>query len=218
MTSKVIGKCLAAITCGTVLVLAGCGTDSTSGSQKSSGTTVAASAAVTSPAKADGGSSAPTPSPVDNTVTETTTAAQDPTTTSAAAAALWDPCSLAASDLTAAGLSAASKTRVPGTPPTQICHWQSADQSFELLIGASERPLADLMRPGTVKDIRNTEFYGRPLSLYRSVQDTNNLGCYIGTAASFGSIEFTVRHTKSQTDPCADSNKIGAKLFNSLPS
>lgn len=139
-----------------------------------------------------------------------------------AAGGIWDPCTLPDAELTAAGLNVGSETRLPDptVPSRRICRWQAADGTYELVAGASERSIDDLLAPGTYQDLRRTEFYGRQVVVYRSVQDTNMLGCYVGTPAAFGSIVFTVRNTTPQKDAsqaCANANRLAAKLFTSLP-
>ncbi|MEV6392914.1 DUF3558 family protein [Nocardia xishanensis] len=235
MTSRTTSLGVAALAGAAVLLLAGCGGTSGDGSQASSGTTSVASSATTSAAgRAEGGATAapgdaepggPAPTRADGG-SPAPTAAEPPTspvaTSQPAADSYWDPCTLPESDITAAGLNAATKERIPDPnhPAWKMCRWQAADQTYSVVIAASDRTTEDLLEPGTYQDLRRTEFYRRQVVQYRSVQDTHKLGCYIGTPATFGSIVFTVRNTRIQTDvgdPCADANHLGAALFRSLP-
>ncbi len=136
--------------------------------------------------------------------------------------ALWDPCSLPESKISAAALDTSTKKRLtnPDRPTWRMCQWQAIDRSFELVIGTSTRTIDDLLEPGTFQDLRRTEYYGRQVVLYRSVQDTHKRTCNIGTPAPFGSTELAVRTTKIQTDAfdsCADVQRMGAALLTSLP-
>ncbi|MEU6587435.1 hypothetical protein [Nocardia sp. NPDC046763] len=152
-----------------------------------------------------------------------TTAVGNPSATTApAAGSVWDACSLSESALSAAGLNTASKTRVPdaGNPASRVCKWQSTDQSYELVVTASDATMDDQLASGRYNDVRRTQYYGRDVVVYRAVQDTNKLGCYTGTPAAFGSIVFTVRNAVVQAgegEPCAEANRLGAALFRSLP-
>ncbi|MFJ9364427.1 DUF3558 family protein [Nocardia sp. NPDC101769] len=234
MTGKAGGSHLAALACGAVMLLAGCGTTSVDSSRSPGGSTSATGAAATTTARTDGASAAPQPGPGDDGATTpantapgtpapATTAAGSPSTTTASATStVWDACSLSESALAAAGLDTATKERVSDAtfPAWRSCKWQSADRTFELFVTAYDRPLEVQLEPARYQDVRRTEYYGRQVIQYRAAQDTHKQGCYVGTPAAFGSIEFLVHNTRVQTDvgdPCADANRVGAALFRSLP-
>ncbi|MET9287986.1 DUF3558 family protein [Nocardia beijingensis] len=226
MRRRTTGRGVATVACGAVLLLAGCETSSESTSPTPSrAASVTSSGASSTTARADGGPAAPEPTRPDaGTTAPVITASGSPAATSAgsAAGALWDPCTLPESDLSAAGLDTTTKARISDAtfPTWQMCRWQSIDRTFQLVIAASERTIDDLLEPGTYQDLRRTEFYGRQVIQYRSVADVHRLGCDVGTPAAFGSIVFAVRNTRIQTDvgdPCADANRVGAGLFRSLP-
>ena len=144
------------------------------------------------------------------------------TTTAPITESVWDACSLSESALSAAGVDTSSKTRVAdaGNPAARVCKWQSADQSYELVVTASDKALDDQLASGKYNDVRRTQYYGRDAVVFRAVQDTNKLGCYTGTPATFGSIVLTVRNAHVQTgegEPCAEANRLGAALLRSLP-
>ncbi|WP_083894716.1 DUF3558 family protein, partial [Nocardia tenerifensis] len=166
----------------------------------------------------------PAPAPGDPAPAPGAPAPEKPAATPAppAADAIWDPCTLPESNISAAGLDPATKKRLnyPDYPSWRMCQWQATDRSFELVIGATAKTTDDLLAPGTYKDLRRTEYYGRQVVQYRSVQDTHLRTCNVATPAPYGSTEFAVRTTKVQTDDfdsCADANKLGAALFRSLP-
>ncbi|MDN2495756.1 DUF3558 domain-containing protein [Nocardia nova] len=143
------------------------------------------------------------------------------TTTAPITESVWDACSLSESALSAAGVDTSSKTRVAdaGNPAARVCKWQSADQSYELVVTASDKALDDQLASGKYNDVRRTQYYGRDVVVFRAVQDTNKLGCYTGTPAAFGSIVLTVRNAHVQTgegEPCAEANRLGAALLRSL--
>jgi hypothetical protein len=221
MTSRTAYLGVAAMACGAVMLLAGCGGTSVDASQTSSGTTsVAGSTITTSPGRDEGRTTAAAPDRGD-----AESGGPAPTRVddrSPAPGSYWDPCSIPESDLTAAQLNTATKERITDAtyPAWQMCRWRSTDQTFSVVIAASDRTIDDLLEPGTYQDLRRTEFYGRQVVQYRSVADVHKLGCDIGTPAAFGSIVFAVRNIRVQTDvgdPCADANHLGAALFRSLP-
>ncbi len=221
------GGYLAALACGAVMLVAGCGTTGDS----APGPTVPGSATrATATATAGAGeSSASRPAPAEDVITNSpnTTApapsVENPSpTTASPAASVWDACSLSESALAAAGLDTASKARVPdaGNPAARVCKWQSADRSYELVVTASDRTIDDQLASGRYTDVRRTQYYGRDVAVYRAAQDTNKLGCYTGTPAAFGGIVFTVRNDRprgGEAEPCAVANRLGAALFRSLP-
>ncbi|MGW4124704.1 DUF3558 family protein [Nocardia sp. NPDC004711] len=194
----------------------------------------ATNAAATATARTDAGSAQPQPGPVDDDATTpaatappgtpapvTAAPGSPPVTTVSTAGVVWDACSMSETALAAAGLNTASKTRMPTSAPTwQACRWQSADQTFELVLTATDETVDDQLTPGHYQDVRRTAYYGRDVIVYRSVQDTNKLGCYVATSAPFGSVVFTVRNVRVQTgegEPCAEANRLGAALTRSLP-
>ncbi|MFE3262433.1 hypothetical protein ACFXPS_44010 [Nocardia sp. NPDC059091] len=192
MTNKTCRSCLTALACGAVTLLAGCGSGGT---------------ANTAPA----------------TVPPVTTAAGSPSITAVSeTTAVWDSCTLSESALSAAGLDIATRTRIAnnGFPAWQTCQWTSSDRAYELVVTASDQALEDPPAPSKYQDVARTEFYGRKILFYRSVQDTNKIGCYVATPAAFGSIVFTVRKTGVRADAgdaCLYANRVGAALTNSLP-
>ncbi|MFI6868499.1 DUF3558 family protein [Nocardia sp. NPDC050406] len=222
MTSRVIERCLVAVA-GAAMLLTGCAANSGDTSPTpSAATSVPGTEVATTTARGDGGSATTEPTRAESATTAPGTPASPVATTSASAGAFWDPCTLPDSDLSAAGLNTATETRLTDAafPTWQMCKWQSTDATFELVIASSDRTIDDLLAPGTYYDLRRTEFYGRQLVQFRNVADTHKLSCDIGTPADFGSIVFAVRNIRVQTDvgnPCQDANRVGARLFNSLP-
>ncbi|MCP2290399.1 Protein of unknown function (DUF3558) [Nocardia amikacinitolerans] len=235
MTSRATSLGIAAMACGAVMLLAGCGGTSVDSSQTPSGTTSVAASSTTSaagrdeggatpatPDKGDTESNGPAPTQAEDTPPAPTKAEGSSPAPTPAESRIWDPCTLPESDLTAAGLNTATKERITDAtyPSWQMCRWKSADQTFSVVIAASDRTIDDLLEPGAVHDVRRTEFYGRQVVQYRYVADTHRQTCDIGTPAEYGSIVFAVRNIRVQTDvgnPCQDANRLGAALFRSLP-
>ncbi|GAB4588810.1 DUF3558 family protein [Nocardia sp. IFM 10818] len=202
---------IAAVLGAAAIALTGCATDSTGGSPAPGGTTsVRATAGAPTTAQDDSGTAAPDPTEADPGG-PATSAVDSP------AGASWDPCSLPESDLAAAGLDSTTETRVSGSK-YPACTWQSTDGTFETTIVASGDSMDAVLEPGTYHDLRRTEYYGRQMVVFRSVADSNQLGCHIATPAESGSIVFTVRRAKPGTaNACHDVQRVGAALFNSLP-
>ena len=233
-TSRV---CLAVIASGALAFLVGCGSSqegatstvtptsqaqSTSAAAGPSGTESPAASTV-GDAPSEGGaapttaSSAP-PAPSDGG------AVPVPTSTPPEGGAIWDPCGFADSDISAAGLDPASESKVTDStyPTWRMCEWQAADGSYEVVATSSDQTLDGLLRPGAFHDVRETQYYGRDVRVYRSVQDTNKLGCMSAAATSYGSVVLTVRNTQpnltGEQEPCAVVQRVSAQLFRTLPS
>ncbi|SNY81242.1 Protein of unknown function [Nocardia amikacinitolerans] len=235
MTSRATSLGIAAMACGAVMLLAGCGGTSVDSSQTPSGTTSVTASSTTSaagrdeggatpatPDKGDTESNGPAPTQAEDKPSTPTNAEGSSPAPTPAESRIWDPCTLPESDLTAAGLNTATKERITDAtyPSWQMCRWKSADQTFSVVIAASDRTIDDLLEPGAVHDVRRTEFHGRQVVQYRYVADTHRQTCDIGTPAEYGSIVFAVRNIRVQTDvgnPCQDANRLGAALFRSLP-
>lgn len=213
---------IAAVVGSAAIALTGCATNSTD-SSPTPGSTTSVTATVGAPTTAagDGGTTAPEPTRADTgTAAPATTQSGSPTASPVdSPSTTWDPCSLPASDLAGAGLNTTTETPVSGSKYPS-CKWQANDGTFELIIVASEDSMDEVLEPGTYQDLRRTEYYGRQLALFRSVQDTHKVGCHVATPAQFGSIVFTLRNTRVGTDvgdSCADIQRVSARLFNSLP-
>ncbi|MFX0577026.1 DUF3558 family protein [Nocardia nepalensis] len=213
MRNKLSGNQFAALACGAAVLLAGCGTTTTrTGGASTAPQQVPGDGAATTPTTTARETRAPAPGTAENT----------PTTSVSTTVAVWDACSLSESALSAAELDTATRERISNAtfPAWRGCKWQSADRTYELFITSYDRPLEVELEPARYQDIRRTQYYGRAVVQYRAAQDTHKQGCYVGTAAAFGSIEFLVHNTRVQTDvgdPCADANRVGATLFKSLP-
>ncbi|MFC9996602.1 DUF3558 family protein [Nocardia sp. NPDC127526] len=207
---------LAAVLGVAAIALTACATDSTGGAPAPGGTTsVKSTPGAPTTVQDDSGAAAPDPTEADTGTTApgspAASAVDSPAGTS------WDPCSLPESDLAAAGLDTSTETRVSGSK-YPACTWQSTDGTFETTIVASGDSMDAVLEPGTFHDLRRTEYYGRQMVVFRSVADSNQLGCHIATPAGSGSIVFTVRRAKAGTaNACHDVQRVGAALFNSLP-
>ncbi|MEU1210837.1 DUF3558 family protein [Nocardia sp. NPDC005825] len=207
---------LAAAAGGAMLVLVGCGTTITSSGPTPISSSAPQAAVTTPPAAQTGG---PAPGAPVTTAAEVPAATPDHLEPGPAAtpepAAPWNPCNLSDSALSAVGLDTATKTAIG-----RSCRWQSVDRTFELSITADDSSLETLLGSGKYVDIRRTNYYGREWVQFRAAQDTHKLGCYVGTPAPSGSITFTAKNIRVQTDfgdPCQDVNKVAGPLWKLLP-
>ncbi|HLS78983.1 MAG TPA: DUF3558 family protein [Nocardia sp.] len=236
MTSRTIGRRIAAVTCGAVLLLAGCGAaddaaDTGEGTSASS-TSARAGTPSSAPGEADTAAPAPdtpeapqgpaqpdAPAPGGPAASAPEEPAPAATPADTPAGGAWDPCTLPQADLISAGLDVSSAEPITLTS-FPACKWLSADQTFDLVVSTSDQSMDALLDPTLVEDVRRSSFYGREFAQYRSLADSNKIGCHIGTAAGSGSIVITARNLQRNTDagdPCLDVNKVATAIFNSLP-
>lgn len=204
-------RLITAVICGAALLLSACNGQVTpaKGTTGSAGSTSAAASAPTT-AKADSGSAPET--------TRTDSGGDTPTTTMAAPVSdgPWDPCGIPSADLTAAGLDSGTRERVQ-RPDVRGCQWLASDGKYELLIESLNETVDQLLKPGAYRDLRRTEYYGRQVVVFNSVQDSNHIGCLMGVQTSTGSVLFTTRKHNGQSptlEPCAAVQEFAAKLGN----
>ncbi|MEV6139138.1 DUF3558 family protein [Nocardia sp. NPDC051990] len=205
---------ITAVICGAALLLSACSEDvtPTKGTAGSAGSTSAAANAPTT-AKADSGSAPET--------TRTDSGGDTPTTTKMAAPVSdgpWDPCGIPSADLAAAGLDSGTRERKDlQHPDVRGCQWLASDGKYELLIESLNETVDQLLKPGAYQDLRRTEYYGRQVVVFNSVQDSNHIGCLMGVQTSTGSVLFTTRKHNGQSptlEPCAAVQEFAAKLGN----
>ncbi|MEG8183167.1 DUF3558 domain-containing protein [Nocardia terpenica] len=138
-------------------------------------------------------------------------------------AALWDPCSLPESALTATGLDPATKeSGVFGNqfPGSKTCGWRSNAKWYDLTVYSIDK---------TLQDIRNrTDFEGfttTTVGSHDAVQffwndDPNRLNCFIAVGLSQGSVTFEAQTRYSigkQGDPCVETHRHADDLIKNLP-
>lgn len=226
MTNSAIGRRAAAVACGAVLLLAGCNTNDGVTSPTTSGaasTTSVIAAPTTS--SAGGGESAPAPTGTGGGATApVTTASEIPAATPTKGgneAASWDPCEIPDSALASAGLSVATERRRTGGSGVLSCGWETPEQTIELIITQSPGlTLEDLKQGGDFTDFTPVSIGGRSALRYRAYQDTHSITCQLSTAAGNGSIQFSVRNIRVQTDygdECGDVLRLGNALAGYLP-
>ena len=205
---------ITAVICGAALVLSACNEDvtPTKGTTGSAGSTSAAASAPTT-AKANGGSAPET--------TRTDSGGDTPPTTKTAAPVSdgpWDPCGIPSADLAAAGLDSSTRERRDlQHSDVRGCQWLASDGKYELIIESRNETVDQLLKPGAYRDLRRTEYYGRQVVVFNSVQDSNHIGCLMGVQTSTGSVLFTTRKHNGQSptlEPCAAVQEFGAKLGN----
>ncbi|MFF2555086.1 DUF3558 family protein [Nocardia sp. NPDC058058] len=196
-------------------LLTGCGSTTVS-TQPTSGTAAATVTTVAPTTAGTGGEPTATPPTRDD---PTTTASPVATTPATPAASGWDPCGFSESELSAAGLSATGKQRVT-TSKYPACKWMAADGSFDLVAVASADSLDTVLAPGTYTDLRRSTYYGHDFAVFRSVQDSNKIGCITASVAQFGTAVLTLRFLGGSTasgDPCHAVQKASAALTKNLP-
>ncbi|MFE4456699.1 hypothetical protein ACFROC_05005 [Nocardia tengchongensis] len=207
---------ITAVICGTVLLLSACNGEATPAKGTTAPATSGTTGSVTSTSAA---ANAPTTTRTDSgsapETTRTDSGGDTPTTKTAAPAAdgPWDPCGIPAADLAAAGLDSGTRER----KDARGCQWLASDGKYELLINSLNETVDQLLKPGAYRDLRRTEYYGRQVVVFNSVQDSNHIGCLMGVQTSTGSVLFTTRKHNGQSptlEPCAAVQEFAAKLGN----
>ncbi|MFB8003145.1 DUF3558 family protein [Nocardia sp. NPDC056000] len=196
-------------------LLAGCGT-TTVNTQPTSGTTAATVTTLAPTTAGTGGEPTATPPTRDDPTITTSPVA---TASATPAGSDWDPCVFSESELSAAGLSSTGKQRVT-TSKYPACKWIAADGSFDLVAVASADSLDTVLAPGTYTDLRRSSYYGHDFALFRSVQDSNKIGCITASVAAFGTAVLTLRYLGAPSDPrdpCHAVQKVSAALTKNLP-
>lgn len=204
---------ITAVICGAALLLSAC-TEDVTPAKGTTGSAVSTSAAASAPttAKADSGSAPET--------TRTDSGVDTPTTTAAPVSdGPWDPCEIPSADLAAAGLDPGTRELkdLQRRPDVRGCQWLASDGKYELIIESLTSTVDQLLKPGAYRDLRRTEYYGRQVVVFNSVQDSNHIGCLMGVQTSTGSVLFTTRKHNGQSptlEPCAAVQEFSAKLGN----
>ncbi|MFD3507068.1 DUF3558 domain-containing protein [Nocardia sp. NPDC058666] len=160
---------------------------------------------------------------------ELTRTAQSSTTVAAttsvdADASLWDPCLLADSAVSAAGLNTSTKEKdVAGVDfeDWKVCGWDDAKKTYSLTVYSTNHTPAELRQRSDRGEFVDTKLGDRPALQYRTLGSSRDYSCSIATDASFGLIDFDVlvRHSARDKvpDPCAEVRRVAEALVSGLP-
>ncbi|WP_062991455.1 DUF3558 domain-containing protein [Nocardia anaemiae] len=185
----------AALILGAVLALAGCNNDSVDG----------------------------TPTPSSTKASASTTAAA--TTSKDPEAAIWNPCDIPDSAISALGLNTASKdTTVAGVDPTgwKVCGWLSAPKTYNFGILSSEHTLEETSQRSDYVDYLWTTVASHRALQFRPPGATYELTCWLGVEVPHGMVEFKVMNRYGTSgpqagEPCAEVRRLTEALAQYLP-
>ncbi|MEV4129248.1 DUF3558 domain-containing protein [Nocardia sp. NPDC049707] len=167
------------------------------------------------------GGSAPTPSSTKASAssTATTTTSQDPE------AAIWNPCDIPDSAISALGLNTASKDNtVAGVDFTgwKVCSWLSGPKTYSFTIMSSEHNVDEVRQRTDYVDFTSTTAGSRPAVQYRNTGAVRDLVCYISVEMPYGIATFKVQNRYGSAgsgapEPCSEVRRLSDALTDYLP-
>jgi hypothetical protein len=164
------------------------------------------------------GGSAPTPS---STKASATTAAA--TTSKDPEAAIWNPCDIPDSAISALGLNTASKdTTVAGVDPTgwKVCSWLSQAKTYNLGVLSSDHTLEEIRQRTDYVEHTPTTVGSRPALQFRQPGTRHDLTCWLAVELPHGMVEFNVINrygVDGAGEPCAEAHRLSEALAEYLP-
>ncbi|WP_433758347.1 DUF3558 domain-containing protein [Nocardia sp. CA-135398] len=167
----------------------------------------------------DSGDSAPTPSStkVSASTTSAATTSKDPE------AAIWNPCDIPDSAISALGLNAASKdTTVAGVDFTgwKTCSWVSQAKTYNLGILSSDHTLDESRQRTDYVDYSSTTVGSHRALQFRKPGATYNLNCWLAIEVPHGIVDFNVMNRYGASgagDPCLEVGRLSSALVEYLP-
>lgn len=185
----------AALILGTVLALAGCNDNSVDG----------------------------TPTPSSTKASASTTAAA--TTSKDPEAAIWNPCDIPDSAISALGLNTASKdTTIAGAdfPGWKVCSWLSEAKTYNFGILSSEHTLEETRQRTDYVDYSPTTVGSRPALQFRQPGAMHDLTCWLAVEVPHGMVEFRVNNRYGSAgakagEPCGEVRRLTEVLAPHLP-
>lgn len=168
----------------------------------------------------------------DSTDGKPTAAAMSASKTTAAAttsadpeAAIWDPCTIPDSAISALGLNASTKEKtVAGVDFTgwKVCSWQSEPKAYNLGILSSEHTLEETRQRTDYAEFTSLTVGSRPALQFRQPGAMHDLTCWLAVEVPNGMVEFNVinRYGTSGAkagEPCAETRRLSEALAEYLP-
>ncbi|WP_084508671.1 DUF3558 domain-containing protein [Nocardia pseudovaccinii] len=165
--------------------------------------------------------SAPTPSSTKASTSTTVTA----TTSKDPEAAIWNPCDIPDSAISALGLNTASKdTTVAGVDPTgwKVCGWLSAAKTYNFGVLSSEHTLEESRQRTDYVDYVSTTVGSRTALQFRPRGATHDQTCWLAVEVPHGIVDFKVMNRSgtvgaSAGEPCAEVRRLTEALAQYLP-
>lgn len=157
------------------------------------------------------------------TASSTATGTTAPKTSADSESAIWDPCSLPDSAISAIGMDPATKEKdVAGVKFTgwKVCTWRATARWYDLVILSGTPTLQDIQRRTDYTGFKPETVAGRQAIEYVDGTDPDRLGCYIAVQMPYGSAAFKVftrYEIGKQGDPCAQARRHAEDLAKYLP-
>ncbi|MEV4239613.1 DUF3558 domain-containing protein [Nocardia sp. NPDC049737] len=165
------------------------------------------------------GDSVPTPSSAKASASTTTAAStsKDPE------AAIWNPCDIPDSAISALGLNTASKdTTVAGVDFTgwKTCSWLSMPKTYNLAILSSEHTLEESRQRTDYTDYVTTSVGSHRALQFRKVGSSHDDGCWLSVEVPHGIVDFRVLNrygVAGAGEPCSELRRLADALAEYLP-
>ncbi|WP_330251579.1 DUF3558 domain-containing protein [Nocardia sp. NBC_00565] len=147
------------------------------------------------------------------------------TTSTAPEAAVWDPCTIPDSALTALGLNTSTKENtVAGVDPTgwKVCSWQSEPKAYTFSVLSSEHTLEESRQRTDYVDYMPTTVGAHQALQFRGAGATHDLGCWLAVEVPAGIVDFHVLNRYGSSgakagEPCAETRRLTEALAMYLP-
>ncbi|WP_433681610.1 DUF3558 domain-containing protein [Nocardia sp. CA-119907] len=162
------------------------------------------------------------PTAATTSASKTTAAA---TTSADPEAAIWDPCTIPDSAISALGLNTSTKeNKVAGVDATgwKVCSWQSEPKAYTLGVLSSDHTLEESKQRTDYTDYTSTTVGSRRALQYRNVGSSHDLGCWLSVEVPHGIVDFSVLNRYGKTgasagEPCAQVRHLSEALAQYLP-
>jgi hypothetical protein len=138
-------------------------------------------------------------------------------------AALWNPCDLPDSAMTATGLNPATKEKdVAGVDFTgwKVCAWRATSRWYDLTVLSGTPSLDEVRRRSDFEKFTPRTVGSHQAVEFLDVNDRDRLKCTIAVGVSYGSVMFRVftrYEIGKQGDPCAEARRHVEDLAKYLP-
>ncbi|MET8872276.1 DUF3558 domain-containing protein [Nocardia sp. NPDC004604] len=138
-------------------------------------------------------------------------------------AAIWDPCTIPDSAISALGLNTSTKdNKVAGVDFTgwKVCSWLSVPKTYTLGVLSSEHTLQEARQRTDYVDYMSTTVGSRPALQFRQPGTRHDMTCWLAVEVPHGMVEFDVINrygVDGAGEPCAEVSRLSEALAKYLP-
>ncbi|MGQ4601613.1 DUF3558 family protein [Nocardia sp. R6R-6] len=147
------------------------------------------------------------------------------TTSTDPEAAIWNPCDIPDSAISALGLNTATKdTKVAGVDPTgwKVCSWLSMPKTYSFGVLSSDHSLEEVKQRTDRTDFISSTVGSHRALQYRDVGSSHDLGCWLSVEVPHGMVDFSVLNRYGSAgsgapEPCGEVHRLADALAEYLP-